>query len=102
MSADVTRATVETEMREVPPTEEYRPDERVAELRPGETLRIALIEEDVVIQKVPRVMREVIIHAKPRIERVEQEVEVRRERLEVTGDEDEDEVPAGPRTAARA
>jgi len=74
---------LDSETREVASAEDYRPEGRVIELRPGETLRIAVIEEEIEIRKVPRITREVVIHARPEIVQVERDVELRRERVEV-------------------
>jgi stress response protein YsnF len=65
---------------------------RVVQLKPGETLRVQVVEEELVVQKVPRVTREVVVQAQPRVEQVEQDIELRRERVDVhrMGDVDVD------------
>lgn len=85
ISEPVIRAEIVTESREVAAGENYRPDGRNITLQPGESVRIAVVEEELVIQKVQRVTREVVIHAQPRVELVERDVELQRERVDVTG-----------------
>lgn len=79
ISEPVTHARIETGQREIPPDEQYALDERVLQLKPGETLRIAVVEEELIVKKVPRVVREVVIHARPEVEQVERDIALRRE-----------------------
>lgn len=91
ISEPVIRTHLETEVREVPAGTDYQADPRTAELRPGETLRVAVYEEELIIQKVPRVTREVLIHARPQVEQVERDIQLQRERVELVQEGDVDD-----------
>jgi uncharacterized protein (TIGR02271 family) len=51
-------------------------------LREGETLRVPIVEEDVHVEKVPRVNKEVVLRTETDVEQVERDVELRKERVE--------------------
>lgn len=101
ISEPVIRTRLETEVREIPAGEAYEAGPQSVDLRPGETLRIAVYEEELVIQKVPRVTREVLIHARPEVEQVEQDIQLRKERVEVLNDGDTDDYADDPALAAQ-
>ncbi|HEU4752660.1 MAG TPA: DUF2382 domain-containing protein, partial [Armatimonadota bacterium] len=93
VSEPVIRANLVTDTREVHAGEgEAETEGKVVQLKPGETLRVQVVEEELVVQKVPRVTREVVIQAQPRVEQAEQDVQLRRERVDVhrVGDVDVD------------
>jgi uncharacterized protein (TIGR02271 family) len=92
ISEPVIRAELVTDTREIRAGEEPGTDGRVVQIKPGETLRIQVVEEELVVRKVPRVTREVVIHARPEVQQVEQDIELRRERVDVhqVGDVDVD------------
>lgn len=91
LSTPVTRTRVVAERRDVAPGEAVAADPNATTLREGETLRVPIVEEEVVVEKVPRVTGEVILRTETETERVEQDVELRRERVEIEEDTEEAE-----------
>lgn len=55
----------------------------VAEIHEGEAIRVPVMEEELVVQKVPRVTGEVVVRTEEVSEREERDVTLRRERVEV-------------------
>jgi uncharacterized protein (TIGR02271 family) len=90
ISEPVTRTHVETETRAVPPGTPYAAGAGATALREGETLRIPIVEEELVVEKQPRVTQEVIIRTSPETEQVEKDVQLRHERVEVEEEGDVD------------
>jgi uncharacterized protein (TIGR02271 family) len=83
ISEPVTRTRVVAETREVPAGEQYAANANAATLREGETLRVPIVEEEVVVEKVPRVTKEVVLRKEAETEQVEKDVQLRHERVEV-------------------
>jgi uncharacterized protein (TIGR02271 family) len=86
----VTRTRVEVETRAVPAGETYPAGADGTALRDGEVLRIPVVEEELVVEKRPRVTEEVIIRTKPETETVERDVQLRHEHVEVEEEGDVD------------
>lgn len=100
ISEPVTRTRVETETRQIPAGQQYTAGPGATTLREGETLRIPLTEEELVVEKVPRVKEEVIVHMRPETEQVERDVQLRHEHVEVDEEGDvelEEAEPTAPR-----
>lgn len=94
-STPVSHTDVTVERRAVAPGESYVADPNARPLREGETLRVPIISEEVVVDKAARVTGEVVLRSKTETEVVEQDVQLRRERVEVDEDvEEEMETPA--------
>jgi len=93
ISEPVTRTHVDVERRAVPAGQQTASDTRATPLVEGDTIRVPIIEEELVVEKVPRVTGEVVIRKETETRQVEQDVELRRERVDVDepSDEDEDE-----------
>lgn len=90
ISEPVTRTRVEVERRPVSGDAPYAQDPNTATLREGETLRVPVVEEEVVVEKVPRVTEEVVIRKDTDTEVVEKDVQLRHERVEVEEEGDVD------------
>lgn len=64
-------------------------------LREGEEIRVPVVEEELVVQKVPRVVEEVVVRTEQETKQVERDVELRREHVEVEEEGDIDvDLPA--------
>lgn len=83
ISEPVMHTRVVAETREVPAGEAYTPDPNVRTLREGETLRVPIVEEELKVEKQPRVRREVVLRTEAETHQEERDVELRRERVEV-------------------
>ncbi len=94
ISAPVSRTKVNVETRDVS-AEEARTltDADATTLREGETLRVPVVEEHVEVVKEPRVTKEVVVSADTVTDRVEEDVTLRREVVDVDreGELEEDE-----------
>lgn len=100
VSTPVTRTRVVVEERDVPPEEARAVDAEAATLRPGETLNVPIVEEEATVETVPRVTREVVVHAEKETEQIEKDVPLRREVVDVVEEgevEEEEETPRTPR-----
>lgn len=96
ISEPVTRTRVVAETREVPAGEQYAYDPNATTLREGEELRVPVVEEELVVEKKPRVTKEVVVRTQAETEQVERDVELRREEVEVE-EEGDVEVARPPR-----
>jgi uncharacterized protein (TIGR02271 family) len=83
ISEPVTRTKVEVERQPVAADAAYQPDPNAATLREGETVRVPVVQEELTVEKTPRVTEEVVVRAKPETEQIERDVQLRRERVEV-------------------
>jgi len=83
ISEPVTRTHVEVERRAVPADQQAVYNASATPLAEGDTIRVPIVEEELVVQKVPRVTGEVVIHKETETRQVEQDVELRRERVDV-------------------
>jgi len=101
ISEPVTRTRVDVERRAVPAGQEAAYDERATPLTEGDTIRVPIVEEELVVEKVPRVTGEVVIRKETETRQVEQDVELRRERVDVDQDTDEEEEVIDRPAAAR-
>lgn len=99
ISEPVTRTRVDVERRAVPVGQQAAYDTQATPLVEGDTIRVPIIEEELVVEKVARVTGEVVIRKETETRQVEQDVELRRERVDVDGETDEDEVVARPAVA---
>lgn len=86
----VTRTTVTAEMRDIPADQQYNASTGGTSLRDGEEIRVPVMEEEIQVQKVPRVTKEMVINTTPVTETVEQDVQLRRERVELRREGDAD------------
>jgi len=100
ISEPVTQTRVVAERRPVPAGEQYTADPNAATLREGETLRVPVVKEELKVEKVPRVVEEVVLRTEQETQQAERDVQLRHERVEVD-EEGEAEVenldPATPR-----
>jgi uncharacterized protein (TIGR02271 family) len=83
ISEPVTQTRVVAERRAVPPGEQYQVDPNATTLREGETVRVPVVKEELKVEKVPRVTEEVVLRKETDTKQVEQDVELRRERVEI-------------------
>jgi uncharacterized protein (TIGR02271 family) len=90
ISTPVTETRVVAERRPVPPGQQYNVDPDATTLREGETMRVPVVEEQVRVEKVPRVTEEVVLHKQQQTRQVEQDIPVRRERVRVEEEGDVD------------
>ena len=90
ISEPVTRERVTVDVQPVAPGS--RPVDPDAALLPGETIRVPVHQEELVVEKQAHVGQEAVIRTERETEQAEQDVTLRRERLEVdeTGDLDVD------------
>jgi uncharacterized protein (TIGR02271 family) len=95
----VTRTRVEVERHAVPADQQrgYRADAKT--LQEGEEIRVPVMEEELIVEKVPRVTEEVVLRKETETRQAEQDVQLRREHVEVE-EEGEVEVDA-PTTSTR-
>jgi uncharacterized protein (TIGR02271 family) len=95
----VTRTHVEVERHAVPADQQraYRAD--AATLKDGETIRVPVTQEELIVEKVPRVTEEVVLRQETQTRQAEQDVQLRREHVEIDEEGDVDvESPAGTGT----
>lgn len=97
ISEPVSHSRVTVERRDVPAGEAYAYDENAATLREGETLRVPVVEEELVVDKTQRVTGEVVVRTDQDTHMEERDVQLRREHVEV---EEEGDVDVENRTAA--
>jgi len=90
ISEPVTRTHVEVERHAVPAGQQRDYAADTTTLREGETLRVPVIEEQLIVEKVPRVTEEVILRKETETRQAEQDVQLRRERVEVDEDDEVD------------
>lgn len=83
ISEPVTQTKVSVHTREIPKGEEYSRDGTVRHLNEGETLRVPITQEQLIVEKQGRVAKEVVVNARPETETVNQDVTLRRERVDV-------------------
>lgn len=84
ISAPVSRTRVNVETRDVSPEEgRTLTDADTTTLREGESLRVPIVEEHVEIAKEPRVTKEVVVSADTVTDRVEEDVTLRREVVDI-------------------
>jgi len=101
ISEPVTRTRVEVERHAVPADQqrEYAANATNATtLKEGEVIRVPVTEERLIVDKVPRVTEEVVLRKEAQTRQAEQDVELRREHVEVDEDGDVDvdaPAPAG-------
>jgi uncharacterized protein (TIGR02271 family) len=89
ISEPVMRTRVEVETREVPPGESYA-EAGATTLREGETLRVPIVEEELTVEKTPRVTKEVVLHTTAETEQVERDIQLRHEEVDVEQEGDVD------------
>lgn len=97
----VTQTKVSVHTREIPDGEAYTEREGVTHLNTGETLRVPITQEQLVVEKQARVAREVVVNARPETEMVERDVDLRRERVDVHPEGEIEEYEADDVTARR-
>jgi uncharacterized protein (TIGR02271 family) len=90
ISEPVMHTRVVAETREVPAGEQYAYDADATTLREGEELRVPIVEEELIVEKRPRVTKEVVVRTQAETEQVERDVELRREEVEVEEEGDVD------------
>ncbi|MFN3651321.1 MAG: PRC and DUF2382 domain-containing protein [Armatimonadota bacterium] len=100
ISEPVRRTRVVAETREVPPGEQYTAANATT-LREGETLRVPVIEEELTVEKTPRVTKEVVLRTETETEQVERDVELRHEEVELEEEGDVEYDEAAPRAGGR-
>ena len=100
ISQPVTQTRVVTERHAVPAGEAYAADPNATVLREGETLRVPVVKEELKVEKVPRVVEEVVVRTEAETQQVERDVQLRHERVEVD-EEGEAEVENLDTTDAR-
>jgi len=83
ISEPVIQTRVVAERRAVPVGEQYVADPNATTLREGETLRVPVVKEELKVEKVPRVVEEVVLRTEQETQQVERDVELRHERVEV-------------------
>jgi len=83
ISEPVIQTRVVAERRAVPAGEQYTADPNATTLREGETLRVPVVKEELKVEKVPRVVEEVVLRTEKGTTQVEQDVQLRHERVEV-------------------
>jgi uncharacterized protein (TIGR02271 family) len=99
ISEPVARERVSVEVRDVDDTA-YTGATGAANLGEGETIRVPVREEELIVDKQARVGQEAVIRTHRDVEQVEQDIQLRKERLDVDADEELDvDYPAG--TAGR-
>jgi uncharacterized protein (TIGR02271 family) len=91
ISTPVTRTEVGVERHDLAPGEAVAVDPNATTLREGETIRMPIMEEEVVVEKTPRVTGEVVVRTRTETEQDERDVTLRKERVEVDEDVDETE-----------
>jgi len=95
ISQPVTRTRVSVEEHDVAAGERSRLDPNATVLKDGETIRIPVVEEELVVEKVPHVTREVVVQSQSTTEQAERDVQLRHEHVEVDTEGDVDlEQPA--------
>jgi len=96
ISEPVTQTRVVAERHAVPAGEQYVADPNAATLREGETLRVPVVKEELKVEKVPRVVEEVVLRTEQQTQQVERDVQLRHERVEVDeeGEAEVENVPA--------
>jgi len=102
ISEPVTRTRVEVERHAVPADQqrEYRAD--ATTLKEGETIRVPKTEEALIVEKVPRVTEEVVLRKETQTRQEEQDVQLRKEHVEIEEDDEMDlETPIPPGQARR-
>jgi len=96
ISEPVRRTDVVVEERPVAPGQAYHADADAPVLREGETLRVPTYKEELIVEKNAQVSGEAVIRAQQETDQVEQDISLRRERVEVNRldavDDDEVEV----------
>jgi len=102
ISEPVSRTRVEVERHAVPADQQRNYPAGAATLKDGEEIRIPVTEEQLVVEKVPRVTEEVIIRKQTDTRQAEQDVQLRREEVEVDEEGDVDLDHAAPTTQRRA
>jgi len=88
ISEPVTRTRVEVERHAVPADQQQAVVANATPLKDGETIRIPITEEKLIVEKKPRVTEEVVLRKKTEQQQAEQDVQLRRERVEVEEDDD--------------
>jgi len=83
ISQPVTQTRVVTERHAVPAGQAYAADADATVLREGETLRVPVVKEELIVEKVPRVVEEVVVRTEAQTQQVERDVQLRHERVEV-------------------
>lgn len=83
ISEPVTQTRVEVERRAVPAGEQYTVDPNATALREGETLRVPVTKEELKVEKVPRVVEEVVLRTEQETTQVERDVQLRHEHVKV-------------------
>jgi uncharacterized protein (TIGR02271 family) len=87
ISEPLTHTRVEVEMRDVPAGAAYT-GEHAATLEPGETLRVPVEKEELVVEKNAQVTREAVLHRQAETHQEERDIELRREVVDVDEDSD--------------
>jgi len=99
----VIQTRVDVERRAVPAGEQYAVDPNTTTLREGETLRVPVVKEELKVEKVPRVVEEVVLRTEQETTQAERDIQLRHERVEVDEEgeaEVENVAPTTPRRNA--
>lgn len=96
ISEPVTRTRVDVERRVVPADQQAAAAANATPLAEGDTIRVPIVEEELVVQKVPRVTGEVVVRKETETRQAEQDVELRHERVEVEEEEEAEVETAAP------
>jgi len=90
VSEPVAHTRVEVERHAVPADQQQAVATNATPLNAGETIRVPVTKEELVIEKVPRVTEEVVIRQETETRQAEQDVQLRREHVEVEEEGDVD------------
>jgi len=88
ISEPVSHTEVDIERRDIAPGEDYQLNPNATTLREGETLRIPVVEEQLEVRTVPKVTGEVVVRTHEETEQVQQDVQLRKERVDVDRTDD--------------
>jgi stress response protein YsnF len=70
--------------------------------REGETLRVPVVKEELKVEKVPRVTEEVVLRTETQTRQVQQDVQLRRERVNVQEEGDAEVETSGDAETRKA
>lgn len=101
ISEPVTRTRVDVERRAIPADQQAAYDASSTPLTEGDTIRVPVVEEELVVQKVPRVTGEVVIRKETETRQVEQDVQLRHERVDVEEEEEAEVETVAPNRTGR-
>jgi uncharacterized protein (TIGR02271 family) len=102
ISEPVSRTRVEVERHAVPADQQQAAVANATPLNTGETIRVPVTKEELVVEKVPRVTEEVVLRKETETRQAEQDVQLRREHVEVEEEGDVEVDAAGTANRRRS